>query len=306
MKKHLPLLVCLFTVVAAFCCACGSDDEAPQNDAVVEDSYSVIRNQICQNFGINSDDYDENLFCLTYHDGLSILSALKKDDNKLLVMAYDTLQGRFLIDECSRVIPKRKTLPYYEQTKEYELRYILPRMSRVGDGYIGFVGLRYVSDVGYADNVLGYFCDGTQAKTEVIEGGDANADIIAWHDNSCLLSSYQTRCVTNQGETKWVVKERISDMNIFPIDYTRYITLHNNNGKVEVKKHEIKDETRETLWDIKIDIPCEFSSVPRLTFDVKSKENSDWSIQVKAVEQNGTIFQGTLKLNVESMEYRWE
>lgn len=304
--SNLNFLVCLFFM--GFFCACDSDKELPEDVITVDDSYSAIRNKICQDFGINPEDYDESFFYFTYKDGLGILSTLRKEDSKLLVMAYDTLQGRFLINECSRTLQKSKILPYYEESKEYSLRYILPRISRVGAGFIGFVGLRYVSDVGSADEVYGYFHDGTQLVVEKIKGGDTSADIREWYDNSCLLVSYsQTLCVTNRGEVKWAVREYVSDPNIYPIDYTNYITLQNNNGEVDVVRHKVKDATAiDVDWSIRIAIPFEFSSVPRLSFSIQSQEGSVWKILVKAVEQNGTVFQGVLRLNIETKIYSWE
>lgn len=302
----LNLLAFMIVVMGSFC-SCDSDKKLPENDVTVEDSYSFIRNKICQDFGIDSEDYDESLFCFTFQDGLGILSTLRKEDSKLLVMAYDTLQGRFLIDECSRTIQKSKILPYYEESKEHSLRYILPRICRVGSGFIGFVGLRYVSDVGATDEVFGYFHDGIQLIVEEIKGGDTSADIMAWYDNSCLLVSYtQTLCVTNRGEIKWGIRERIPNINIYPIDYTNYISLRNNNGELDIVRYLIKDSTTESLWNIRVAIPFEFSSVPRLTFDIQSQDNNNWKILVKAVEQNGTMFQSVLNLDIETRIYSWE
>lgn len=305
-KLGFTLLAFIIVVMGIFC-ACDSDKELPENDATVEDSYSATRNKICQDFGINSEDYDESLFYFTFQDGLGILSALRTEDSKLLVMAYDTLQGRFLINECSRTIQNSKILPYYEENKEHSLRYILPRICRVGTGFIGFVGLRYVSDVGAADEVFGYFHDGTQLIVEEIKGGNTSADIMPWYGNSCLLVSYtQTLCVTNRGEIKWRIREYLPSINLYPINYTNYISLRNNNGEVDIVRYIIKDGTTEFLWNIRVAIPFEFSSVPRLTFEVQSQDSNDWKILVKAVEQNGTVFQGVLNLNIETKAYSWE
>lgn len=304
--KNIKTFFCLLASTFVLL-ACGTDDDDTPKDTVVEDSSSAMRQEFCENFGINSEDYDERLFSVTWGEQMTILSALRKEDNNLLVMAYDTLQGQYVINECSRTFPQSKQLPYYDEMQEYTLQYLFPRIRKVGDGFIALVGLRYISQRGYSDETIGYFHDGVQLISDKIKIGDANADMILWYNNSCLLISQQTICLTNNGEMKWKINERISDINTFPISYENYIVLQNDGGDVEVSRYSIENgDTRTCDWKVNVPFPVEISTNARMAFEVLNLNSHNWRILVIATEQNGTRHQKVLELDVETGVYGWE
>lgn len=296
----------LLLLSSVLCFSCGEDDENLPEDIVIEDSYTSIHRQICEKFGLNAEDYDEQLFNFSSTDKIAILSAVKKADERLLVMAFDSTKNQYIINDCTKAYPKSKVMAYYDEQLEYTMRYLIPQIKRVGDGFVALVGLRYTSERGYSDKVVGYFNDGNNFFSEEVKHADANSEVIEWYNNSCLLISNNTICLTNTGETKWEIKERLQSNTIYPINYDSFLDLRDYSDYIKCYRFDVVKGVKEMSWDENIEMPFSFSTTPRLSFEIVNKNYYLWEIKVKAIEMNGTKHEGVLTLNIDTGEYSWD
>lgn len=300
MKYFYLLSVILFSL-SLFSCV---DDN--ESVIIIEDSYTVHRRQLCEAFGLNPSDLDELAFGACWNDRFLVVSALRTADSKLLVAAFDSVNNRQVINDVSISSPKTITRPYYDHHVEYSLRYVVPRIVRINDGFVCSVGARYVADQGFFDLTYGYFCNGTQLVCNKMENVSASSTIRAWYANSCLLIGDQTVCVTTDGTIKVRSEEKLPNENVYPLSYDKFIQLsmETKGGRIGINTacKQITEKEIATEWNTHTDLPDTITASARMSFSVQDQNTDLWRLQVDVAERDGTQYRYQLDLNVNTGE----
>ena len=309
MKRLYPLAVCLLSFSLLSC----GDDNDPLSDIeespTIEDSYIAQRRQLCEALGINPEELDDDAFGACWNDQFLVLSALRKTDGRLLVAAFDSVKNKQVIHDYSIAAPKTVTKPYYDEQVEYRLRYVIPRIIRINDGFICVVGTRYISEQQhFFDATYAYFNNGTKTICRKMEDVAANCSIRPWYENSCLLiSDYgKTLCVTTEGEVKVNVDEYLAGDYLFPLDYDKYIelSLEAKNGKTGmtiVRKHIAADGIA-TVWSSHVHLSRSITTSARMSCTATMNEYGGFIIDATIIEKDGTQCDCHITLNAETGE----
>ena len=301
--KHLYLLpIFLFSLSLL---SCGDDSVIEQ--AIVEDSHTVLKRQLCEAFGLNPSDLDEDAFGACWNDQFLVVSALRTSDSKLLVAAFDSVNNRQVINDFSISAPKTITRPYYDQQVEYSLRYVIHRIIRINKGFVCSVGARYIADQDFFDHTYGYFFNGTNLVCAKLENVSANCTMTAWYENSCLLTDLnQTVCYTTDGEIKARSDEQVSTENVFPMAYDKFIRLsmETKDGLVGINTSSkcITEEAITTEWSTRIDLPNTITTNARITFSVIDQNSNLWIVRVDITDKDGTQYHYQLSINTSTGE----
>lgn len=308
MKRLYPLAILLLSFSLS---SCGDDsDPIPESELpTIEESYTAERRQILESLGINPDELDEEVFGVYIHDHFLVVSALRKTDGRLLVAAFDSVKNKQVIHDYSIAAPKTVTKPYYDEQVEYRLRYVIPRIIRINDGFICVVGTRYISEQQhFFDTTYAYFNNGTKTICRKMEDVAANCSIRPWYENSCLLiSDYgKTLCVTTEGEVKVNVDEYFAGDYLFPLDYDKYIelSLEAKNGKTGmtiVRKHIAADGIA-TVWSSHVHLSGSITTSARMSCTATMNEYGGFIIDATIIEKDGTQCDCHITLNAETGE----
>ena len=291
--------------------SCG-DDSVDEPVSIIEDEYTVLRRQLCEAFGLNPSDLDEDAFGACWNDQFLVVSALRITDSKLVVAAFDSVNNKQVINDFSIAAPKTITRPYYDQQVEYSLRYVVPRIIRIKDGFVCSVGARYIADQDYSgqdyfDHTYGYFFNGTNLVCAKLENVGTNRIMTAWYENSCLLTDRNyTVCYTTDGEIKARSVEQVSTENVFPMAYDKFIRLsmETKDGLVgiNISSKRITEEAITTEWSTRIDLPDTITTNARITFSVQDKNSNLWIVQVDITDKDGTQYHYQLSINTRTGE----
>ncbi|MGN0087285.1 MAG: hypothetical protein ACI353_07195 [Alloprevotella sp.] len=301
--KHLYLLtIFLFSLCLL---SCGDDSE--NEPAIIEDSHTVLKRQLCEAFGLNPSDLDEDAFGACWNDQFLVVSALRTTDSKLVVAAFDSISNRQVINDFSISMPKTITRPYYDQQVEYSLRYVVPRIIRIKDGFVCSIGARYIANQDFFDNTHGYFYNGTNLVCTKLENVSANGTMTAWYENSCLLTDHnQTVCYTTDGEIKARSEEQVSTENAYPITYDKFIRLSMEtiDGRVGIKTscRQITEKAITTEWSTRTDLPDTITTSARITFSIQDQNANLWVVQVEVTDKDGTQLHYQLSINTNTGE----
>lgn len=303
--KYLYLLpIFLFSLCLLSC----GDDSVEVSFPIIEDSHTVLRRQLCEAFGLNPSDLDEDAFGACRNDQFLVVSALRTADSKLLVAAFDSVNNRQVINDFSIYAPKTLTRPYYDQQVEYSLRYVIPRIIRINNGFVCSVGAKYIAERDYFDHTYGYFFNGTNLVCAKLENVDANMTMTAWFENSCLLTDRNyTVCYTTDGEIKARSVEQVSTENVFPLAYDKFLKLSKETEDglvgINISSKRITEEAITTKWSTRIDLPDTISTNARITFSEKDKyPNVGMArrVQVDITDKDGTQYHYLLTIDTDS------
>ena len=309
MKRLYPLAVCLLSFSLLSC----GDDNDPVSDIeeppTIEENYTAQRRQLCEAFGVNPEELDDDAFGACWNDQFLVLSALRKTDGRLLVAAFDSVKNKQVIHDYSIAAPKTVTKPYYDEQVEYRLRYVIPRIIRINDGFICVVGTRYSSEQQhFFDTTYAYFNNGTKTICRKMEDVAANCSIRPWYENSCLLiSDYgKTLCVTTEGEIKIDLDAHILRDHQYPLDYDKYIelSLEAKNGKTGmtiVRKHIAADGIA-TVWSSHVHLSRSITTSARMSCTATMNEYGGFIIDATIIEKDGTQCDCHINLNAETGE----
>ena len=308
MKRLYPLAILLLSFSLS---SCGDDsDPIPESELpTIEESYTAERRQILESLGINPDELDEEVFGVYIHDHFLVVSALRKTDEKLIVAAFDSVKNKQVIHDYSIAAPKTVTKPYYDEQVEYRLRYVIPHIIRINDGFICVVGTRYLSEQQhFFDTTYAYFNNGTKTICRKMEDVAANCSIRPWYENSCLLiSDYgKTLCVTTEGEVKVNVDEYFAGDYLFPLDYDKYIELSleakdGKTGMTITRKHIAADGIA-TVWSSHVHLSGRITTSARMSCTATMNEYGGFIIDATIIEKDGTQCDCHITLNAETGE----
>lgn len=305
MKRLYPLAILLLSFSLS---SCGDDsDPIPESELpTIEESYTAERRQILESLGINPDELDEEVFGVYIHDHFLVVSALRKTDEKLIVAVFDSIKNTQVIHDYSIADPKTVTKPYYDEQVEYRLRYVIPRIIRINDGFICVVGTRYCSEQQhFFDTTYAYFNNGTKTICRKMEDVAANCSIRPWYENSCLLEApNRTLCVTTEGEIKIDLDAHILRDHQYPLDYDKYIelSLEAKNGKTGmtiVRKHIAADGIA-TVWSSHVHLSGSITTSARMSCTATMNEYGGFIIDATIIEKDGTQVSCHITLNAET------
>lgn len=309
MKRLYPLAVCLLSFSLLSC----GDDNDPVSDIeeppTIEDNYTAQRRQLCEAFGVNPEELDDDAFGACWNDQFLVLSALRKTDGRLLVAAFDSVKNKQVIHDYSIAAPKTVTKPYYDEQVEYRLRSITPQIIRINDGFICVVGTRYFSEQQhFFDTTYAYFNNGTKTICRKMEDVAANCSIRPWYENSCLLiSDYgKTLCVTTEGEIKIDLDAHILRDHQYPLDYDKYIELSleakdGKTGMTITRKH-IAADGAITVWSSHVHLSGRITTSARMSCTATMNEYGGFIIDATIIEKDGTQCDCDINLNAETGE----
>lgn len=192
---------------------------------------------------------------------------------------------------------------------EYRLRYVIPRIIRINDGFICVVGTRYISEQQhFFDTTYAYFNNGTKTICRKMEDVAANCSIRPWYENSCLLiSDYgKTLCVTTEGEVKVNVDEYLAGDYLFPLDYDKYIelSLEAKNGKtgMTITRKHIAADGAITVWSSHVHLSGRITTSARMSCTATMNEYGGFIIDATIIEKDGTQCDCHITLNAETGE----
>lgn len=307
MKRLYPLAILLLSFSLS---SCGDDsDPIPESELpTIEESYTAERRQILESLGINPDELDEEVFGVYIHDHFLVVSALRKTDEKLIVAVFDSIKNTQVIHDYSIAAPKTVTKPYYDEQVEYRLRYVIPRIIRINDGFICVVGTRYISEQQhFFDTTYAYFNNGTKTICRKMEDVAANCSIRPWYENSCLLEApNRTLCVTTEGEIKIDLDAHILRDHQYPLDYDKYIELSleakdGKTGMTITRKHIAADGIA-TVWSSHVHLSGRITTSARMSCTATMNEYGGFIIDATIIEKDGTQCDCDINLNAETGE----
>ena len=110
MKQLYLLTIFLFSLNLLSC----GDDSVDEPVSIIEDEHTVLRRQLCEAFGLNPSDLDEDAFGACWNDQFLVVCALRTTDSKLVVAAFDSISNRQVINDFSISMPRTITRPYYD------------------------------------------------------------------------------------------------------------------------------------------------------------------------------------------------
>ena len=237
-----------------------------------------------------------------------MLSALRKTDGRLLVAAFDSVKNKQVIHDYSIAAPKTVTKPYYDEQVEYRLRYVIPRIIRINDGFICVVGTRYFSEQQhFFDTTYAYFNNGTKTICRKMEDVSANCSMAPWYENSCLLEApNRTLCVTTEGEIKIDLDAHILRDHQYPLDYDKYIELSleakdGKTGMTITRKHIAADGIA-TVWSSHVHLSGSITTSARMSCTATMNEYGGFIIDATIIEKDGTQCDCDINLNAETGE----
>ena len=305
MKRLYPLAILLLSFSLS---SCGDDsDPIPESELpTIEESYTAERRQILESLGINPDELDEEVFGVYIHDHFLVVSALRKTDEKLIVAVFDSIKNTQVIHDYSIAAPKTVTKPYYDEQVEYRLRYVIPRIIRINDGFICVVGTRYFSEQQhFFDTTYAYFNNGTKTICRKMEDLSANCPMAPWYENSCLLEApNRTLCVTTEGEIKIDLDAHILRDHQYPLDYDKYIELSleakdGKTGMTITRKHIAADGIA-TVWSSHVHLSGSITTSARMSCTATMNEYGGFIIDATIIEKDGTQVSCHITLNAET------
>ena len=190
---------------------------------------------------------------------------------------------------------------------EYSLRYVVPRIIRIKEGFVCSIGARYIADQDFFDHTYGYFFNGTNLVCAKLENVSANSRMTDWYENSCLLTDRNyTMCYTTDGEIKARSVEQVSTENVFPMAYDKFIRLsmETKDGLVgiNISSKRITEEAITTEWSTRIDLSDTITTNARITFSVQDKNSNLWIVQVDITDKDGTQYHYQLNINTSTGE----
>lgn len=303
MKHFYLLTIFLFSLSLLSC----GDDSVDEPVSIIEDEYTVLRRQLCEAFGLNPSDLDEDAFGACWNDQFLVVSALRTTDSKLVVAAFDSISNKQVINDFSISTPKTVTKPYYDQQVEYSLRYVVPRIIRIKDGFVCSIGARYIANQDFFDNTYGYFYNGTNLVCTKLENVSANSTMTAWYESSCLMTDRnQTVCFTTDGEIKARSEEQVSTENAYPITYDKFIRLSMEtiDGRVGINTSckQITEKAIKTEWSTRTDLPDTITTSARITFSIQDQNANLWVVRVEVTDKDGTQLHYHLSINTNTGE----
>lgn len=321
MKKFKYWSIILLTALTLpLMVACGGDDDGsntPQDSMVTEGRSGDVK-KLCDMFGINADDYYDYWMPLEI-DGKIVISLANKQNNKILVAVYDTNKKSVIYTNTDMSFSTTLNMPSYEDTFEGKLANIYPRFCETKNGFIidalvwynenGEVDAGSAFDKVYCIQNL-YFYDGSTTKTKQMEASSNSFnEIIYWYDNSCVLKERLGNyyCYTDKGELKFSDKWIMSGEN-FPLSYSQYINIDLSSrlifNKYDILNPEYDGMGGKSIWSTTLQLVDNYTSDVIVTYTIKDKSTSDWSITAKFVWENGTTKIVNFSLNVETGTYK--
>lgn len=301
--KHLYLLTIFLFSLSLL--SCGDDSE--NEPAIIEDEYTDTKRKLCEAFGLNLSDLDEESFGACWNDQFLVVSALRLTDSKLVVAAFDSISNKQVINDFSISTPKTVTKPYYDQQVEYSLRYVVPRIIRIKDGFVCTIGTRYIANQDFFDNTYGYFYNGTNLVCTKLENVSANNAMTVWYENSCLLADLnQTVCYTTDGEIKARSEKQVFTENVYPITYDKFIRLSmetiDRRVGINTSCNQITEKAITTEWSTRTDLPDTITTSARITFSIQDQNANLWVVRVEVTDKDGTQLHYQLSINTNTGE----
>lgn len=262
---------------------------------------------MCEAFGLNLSDLDEESFGACWNDQFLVVSALRLTDSKLVVAAFDSISNKQVINDFSISTPKTVTKPYYDQQVEYSLRYVVPRIIRIKDGFVCTIGTRYIANQDFFDNTYGYFYNGTNLVCTKLENVSANNAMTVWYENSCLLADLnQTVCYTTDGEIKARSEKQVFTENVYPITYDKFIRLSmetiDRRVGINTSCNQITEKAITTEWSTRTDLPDTITTSARITFSIQDQNANLWVVRVEVTDKDGTQLHYQLSINTNTGE----
>ena len=293
-----------------------SGDTTPNSQVINERSDAVIK--LCNMFGINADDYYD-YWMPQEKDGKIVISLANKQNNKILVAVYDTNKKSVIYTNTDISFSTTLKIPSYEGTFEGKLANIYPRFSETKNGFIidalvwynekGEVDAGSAFDKVYCIQNL-YFYDGSTTKTKQMEASSNSFnELIYWYENSCVLKERLGNydCYTDKGEHKFSDKWIMSGFN-YPTSYSQYLNVDSSDrltfNKYDAIDPEYDGKGGKPIWSTTLKLVDNFTNDVIVSYNIKDKSTSEWSITAKLVWENGTTKNVDFTLNIDTGAYK--
>lgn len=297
--------VLALSLAATIFTGCSKDDDVEVHDVVEATTEREIQlRKAFEQFGLNRAEYDDTVTYAITGGNLAILATLRKSDQKLVVLAHDSISNRRIIQDSSYKLSKRIITTYYETTEECTLNYLLPCIIRVENGFIAFVDAFYKGDKIATTKTFGFFIDGTSLTSKEVEYKIHDpANLFKWYRNSCLVVSFSERkalCVNTEGEIKATFDEAIDREKAFPLSYTDYVYYDKgSDGIIDLYMKKGSEE----VWRTGLELPNKPTSTAKISLYYLNLENNFLNIKIHVVEMDGTTHDYNFKVDVTNGQY---
>ena len=291
--------------------SCGGDEEEEVTleqhvDYVLEEN---MFDEIFRMFGIDRNDYYDNIQPCGYEDKI-VIALIRKSDNKVYVAVYDTLKQATIYTNTDIRLEDSISVPYYENTFEGELTGTFPRYCETENGFIIDVTATYTAKPGstysyiFMENLL--FFDGSNTVTkQLATTSKPYYEMEKWYGNSCLLRNYAGyTCYTDKGEV--IFSDKVLNWNgeRIVVSYEEFILFEKAEDRLRIRKHNVQvDPLYSSVWDKEIVYGEPIPSDVRTTISIEDKTTTIWTVSVKFVWENGTTKYLRFSLNIETGEY---
>lgn len=307
----------MLVFITPFVFSCGGDDVVDDFQPEMElaprpDGFK----EFCEVFGLNDDVYND-LWSLSINDDKTVFSLANKNNSKLLVAIYDNKKKSIIYTNEDVSFSNSINTSYYEEILTLKVSRVYPLFAETKNGFIINTQVIYnesgdKNDISSKNMIIQnlYFFDGTITKTkQTPASSEYVGNIIAWYDNSCLLSKNTGNysCYTDKGEELFADKY-ISIGERYILSYNEYINII--DSKYEFRRLDVLNPDKNgvkitnTVWSNDIKLIDNYSSDVKVTHTLEDRTTSEWSFSTKFVWENGTTKVVKWQLNIENGEYK--
>lgn len=316
--KSLSLLIAVLTMPLVVSCGGSDEGKNTPSDAVYIDERQGAINDLCSMFGINADDYYDFWMPVTKDDKV-VISLANKHSNMIFLAIYDTSKKSVIYTNTDISFSTTLNTNSYEDKLNLKLVNIYPRLCETKNGFIIDV-LVWYNESGEIENTSAfekvmciqnlYFYDGSTTKTTQMAASSKSFDeIIYWYDNSCVLKERlgNYSCYTDKGELIFSDKWIMNGEN-YALSYSQYINNDSSDritfSKYDVINPEFDGTGGRAIWSVKLQLIDNYTDDVNVSYVIKDRSSSEWTISAKFVWENGTSKVVNFTFNVDTGDYK--
>ena len=311
MKKNLKWLstIMLVVMIMPLMVACGGsdDDRAPMEQITVEESNM---RETLKLFGLNRDDYDS--FSMRDIDGVIVVAAHHKTNNKIFVGVYEGSTKKILFTNSDITESKTTGIQYYENTYECTMSGFGFDLVKKDKGLFLMVDVWYSSEgesMARACKPILYISNGSNVYVQGVNDAIREPGrLIDWYDDSCIsdINGEQT-CYRINGKAVYALHDsqilsRYNSDTCYLLSYNDYLYVDysTDNHKLTISRRSV--HSTEDVWRKSISM---FEDMP---FDMHftrtfSRNGDDVTIQCKAVRSDGKTETKNVVVNLTTGDY---
>lgn len=314
MKSFLLIMGLLMSLITIS--SCGSEDGTTElpSEIVPEDTHQEGLKKIYNLFGLNSKDYMEfsGFSGINAKDNAIGLSAVKKNNSKLLFAVYDSILNKAVICDSSFVLPSQLQKTYYDETINYELHGVNSNLLRKENGYVGLASILYNNGGKVTYRYYAYFLNGDKLTCldSSMMGTTTMASFINWVDEGTMIQYYWTNnngyrntLFDMDGNAILTFEDGVSYREYEHIVYSNsdFVQYKFESNYLTIGRKVINGDKAKKKWFHSIKYPDGFDSY-KINYTYTKDENI-LTFNVSGIQKDGSTERFDIKVNIENAKY---